>query len=418
VLYEPAAAVVSHGEGGSVGTETGPGFAEKWRDVLRDQPEGPSPEGAYAAANHRAGPVVLVVDHRVPTPDRDSGSLRMRHLLEGLQRLGRHVVFVADDLIVAEPYTSRLRATGVEVVVGDVSLHQRLEQLGAGIELAILCRPYVAPRYLHLVRDMAPGARLVYDTVDLHFVREGRRAETLGNGASGVARSFRELELGIARASDTTLVVSEVEREELLRLEPGLDVRVVPNAHHLRGDDPPGRGGREGLLFVGGFEHAPNADAVLYLVQEVMPLVWSELGDVRLSIVGANAPEQIRALAGPNVEVAGWVEELESRIDLALANVAPLRYGAGLKGKVTQSLAAGLPVVTTTVGAEGTGALDGRHLFVADDPELFARRVIELHRDPEVWSTLSVEGRLLAGRVASADRQVEVLGDLLEPALT
>lgn len=422
VVYEPRAEVV-HLEGASMGTDVEAGgkrnqvrnqplFAEKWRDELRGQPGDPGPEQAYMASNFRRGPVVLVVDHRVPSPDRDSGSLRMWAILEALVDLGCRVVFLPDDHQVTEPYSGRLKGLGVEVLDGPIVVAEYLAALGKDVKLAILSRPYVAARYMHVVREHAPDARLAYDTVDLHFLRERRRMEQAGGGDSRIADGFQELELALGRASDVTLVVSREELEHLSAVAPELEIEVVPNANEVA-RDVPGLEGREGLLFVGGFEHPPNVDAALYLAQEIMPLVWQELPEVRLTIVGGQAPGEVDALAGPRVEVAGWVEDLQPLLTGSVAMVAPLRYGAGMKGKVTQSLAAGLPVVTTTIGAEGLGAVDGDGILFADESEAIAARVVRLHREADAWRAVSAAGLGIADRVCAPKVQRDAIERLL-----
>ena len=422
VLYEPRALVI-HVEGQSLGTDvtTGgkrnqelnrPKFAEKWATELRRQPAHPTPQRAHLASDRRPGPHVLIVDHRVPTPDQDSGSLRMHHLIEGLVGLGCRVTFLPDNGDPTEPYTSRLQGMGVEVLYGAVNVPERVAALGSVLRLAILSRPYVAPRYVHIIREHAPAAKLAYDTVDLHFLREERRREHDERADARVADGFRQLELALARASDVTLVVTEEERELLGRIEPGIEVEVLPNANTVA-SDVPGPDARSGLLFVGGFEHAPNVDAALQLARVIMPLVWRELPDTTLTIVGGKAPPEITALASPGIDVAGWVPDLGPLLRDSRVMVAPLRYGAGMKGKVTQSLAAGLPVVTSRVGAEGLDAEDGRDLFVADDPAEFAARVVQLHREDDTWRTLSGSGRELVQRLCSPEVQLRALERLL-----
>ena len=428
VLYEPHALVVHH-EGSSMGTDpsiggkrherlNAPKFRDKWRDALLEQLPQRSAARAKLASDRRRGPRVLVADHRVPTPDRDSGSLRMWHLLRNLVDLGCRVTFVPDDFDPMQPYTRRLQSMGIEVLYGDVDMIVRIADLGPRLQLAILSRPYVAPRYLHIVREHAPNARVAFDTVDLHFLREQRRAAGEAGRGSGVADSFRELELGVARGSDVTIVVSEEEREQLAAVAPDIEAEVVPNANELS-PDVPGPEGRDGLLFVGGFEHIPNVDAAVYLARTVMPRVWRRVPDVALTIVGADPPAEVRALDSPGVKVAGWVEDLEPLLRESRAVVAPLRYGAGMKGKVTQSLAAGLPVVTTTIGAEGLNAVDGEHLLVADDANGFADRVADICTNDELWRSLSASGQHLVERVCSPRVQRQALRRLLsaeEPA--
>ena len=352
---------------------------------------------------------MLVVDHRLPTPDRDAGSMRLWATIESLLELGCRVVMLPDDQAARQPAASELQGMGVEVLVGPLDVAAKIGQLGDRLDLAILCRPYVAPRYLHLIRRLAPRARIAYDTVDLHFLREERRIGHEGGGDLAPAASFKELELGIMRACDLTFVAGPYEQEMLRDLVPGAEIDVLSFVHAAR-EDVPGPGRRSGLLFVGGFEHDPNVDAALHLGHDIMPRVRSELGGGgRLSIVGPNPPAEVRALAAPDIEVKGWVQDLDPVIDEAMVSVAPLRYGAGIKGKVTLSLASGLPVVTSSIGAEGLSARDGRDLMVADDADSFARKVVDLHRDPELWSELSRSGRRLAERVTSRETQLAAL---------
>ena len=423
VMYEPTAEVV-HAEGGSMGTdpahggkrhqrENAPKFAAKWRSELANQPTRAPAATAYPAADRRSGPVVLVVDDKVPTPNRDSGSTRMRALVDALLELNCRVLFLPDDGTPSQPYTRQLQSLGVEVLVGPFDLRTRLEQLGSRVQLAILSRPYVAARYLHLVRRYSPGAQIAYDTVDLHFAREQRRQQQVGSTDMSVPHAFKELELANARAADVTFVVNEPERERLLEECPGVAVEVVPNAHDVW-DDVPGPTGRAGLLFVGGFEHHPNVDAALYLCEEIMPLVHRELNGVKLSLVGSGAPPEVRALASERVEVTGWIEDLRPLLETVSVSVAPLRYGGGMNGKITQSLAAGLPVVTSSIGSEGLGAEHGKHILVADAPEEFAERIVDLHLDNDLWRSLSEGGRHIARAKTSRELHLDVLRRMLD----
>jgi GT2 family glycosyltransferase/SAM-dependent methyltransferase/glycosyltransferase involved in cell wall biosynthesis len=422
-VYEPTATVI-HVEGATSGTSTSSGskrhqalnqpkFVAKWQTQLAAQPW-KAPEQIRRLANHwRTGPHVLVIDHRVPTPDQDSGSLRMLRLLEALDSQGCRITFLPDNLATYEPYTGRLRSMGVEVLDGPINLWQELVAIGPQLRLVIASRPYVAARYLHMLREHAPGATIAYDTVDLHHLRESRRGAIGEDGAAaGVAATMRELELGLMRGTDVTLVVTEEERAYVERDLPGTRVAVVPNAHEVVAEVAPLEG-RSGLLFVGGFEHLPNIDAVQYLVRSILPLVRRRLGDVPVTIVGSKAPPAVLELVAAGVEVAGYVPDLETLLDRTRVMVAPLRYGAGMKGKVTQSLAHGLPVVTTTVGAEGLGAVDGRDMLIADDPEAFADAIVRAYSDDALWRTLSENGQAVVDRVCSIRTMHERMADLL-----
>ena len=426
VVYEPESVVLRPGEEArcvdpSMATpeereRARRALVEKWADALEGRPDEPGHDRAYVAAHDGGAPLALVIDHGLPDPDRDAGSGRLSAMLDGLLELGCRVILVPDDGAELEPAASRLRASGVEVLTGPVDVGGILRRLGDSLDVAILCRPNVAPRYLHAVRRHAPGARVVYDTVDLHFLREERRIAHEGGEDLSAATAYREIELALVRSADMTFVASSHERDLLAELVPDAEVMVLPTAHVVADVVPPSSG-RAGQLFVGGFAHDPNVDAALRLGRDIMPGLREQLGGAAsLSIVGPDAPPEVQALAAPDIEVTGWVEDLGPLLDRAMVSVAPLRYGAGMKGKITQSLAAGVPVVTTSVGAEGLHAESGRDLMVADDDAGFVAAVVALHRDPELWQTLSENGRELAARVASHEAQGEVLRAVLSGA--
>lgn len=428
VMYEPRARVIHH-EGATAGVDesTGhkrnqelnrPKFVEKWRDRLESEHLPNDPRLLWTGANLRRDPHVLVVDHRMPMWDREAGALRMRGILQGLIDLGAHVSFLPDNLVAHQPYARELQRIGVEVLYG-VEIPADLERIGRSLSLVILSRPQVAGRWLELLREHAPHAMIAYDTVDLHWLREARRAavqsgeDATAPELSQRASAIRELELGIMRATDATVVVSETERAHVLNDVPDASVYVLPTVHDLH-TRVPSAGVRDGLLFVGGFEHPPNVDGALMLVRDVMPAVWRALGDVRVVIVGADPPPELTALASDLVDVRGWVPDLEPLLGSARAMLAPLRFGAGVKGKITQALSAGLPVVTTPIGAEGLHATDGEHLLIGQDAEEVAARTISILTDGELWEHLSQAGQRLAAEAYSPALMESRLRALLE----
>jgi glycosyltransferase involved in cell wall biosynthesis len=238
------------------------------------------------------------------------------------------------------------------------------------------------------------------------------------------AKALRELELALVRATDATLVVSDEERRQVERDVPGAHVFLIPTVHDVAEYVPP-PDSRSGILFVGGFEHPPNVDAAVCLVREVMPEVWAALGAVRVTIAGPGAPAEVQGLAAPMVDVVGWVEDLQPLLERSRLLIAPLRYGAGIKGKITQCLAAGLPVVTTPVGAEGLAALSAETdvesdcLLVADDIPGLATHTVRLYTDDDLWRSLSRSGRqLIEDRCSTAvltERLGEILGEPCQP---
>jgi len=212
----------------------------------------------------------------------------------------------------------------------------------------ILSRHYVAASFVGLVRLYAPQARLAFDTVDLHYLREQRAAERAGDAAlARHAAATRAQELKLIRESDVTLVVSPVEKELLARDAPGARVEVLSNVHEVYGCRKP-FGERRDVVFVGGFQHPPNTDAVEWFIGEAFARVRAELPDVRFHVIGSRVPTSISALAGEHVLVHGFVEDILPYMDDCRVSVAPLRYGAGVKGKVNMAMSYGLPVIATT----------------------------------------------------------------------
>ena len=399
VVYQPLAAVVHH-EGVSHGTDERSGvkrfqeinrraFAEKWSDALLHQRDARTAHLGLAR-DRRTGPRVLVADHYVPAPDRDAGSLRMARLLELLTAQGCVVTLLPDDRERPEPYTSALEQQGIEVLHGSVDVASHIRALAPELALCILSRPSVAASLLPVVRANAPDAVVVYDTVDLHFVRHERGAEV---GAAAEDRSTVD-ELALVSAADATIAVSDAEAAILRGLRPDAAVFEVPVVHPVVGDTAPFETRRD-LLFVGGFQHDPNVDAVVHFVADVLPRIRERLPDVTLTVVGSHTPAAVTALAGSHVRVLGWVPDLGELYRNHRVAIAPLRYGAGLKGKVAESLAQGVPTVATPVGAEGFGAEHRQHMLIGAVPDEFADLVVELYTDPDLWRTLSTEGRKL-----------------------
>lgn len=433
VLYEPSA-VVMHVEGGTAGVDQAVGhkrnqatnrlkFVEKWRTVLESEHLRPGDERVRAAANRHRGPEVLVVDFRVPMRDRDAGSLRMFEMIGSLLRLGYGVKFLPDNLVPIQPYTRDLQRLGIEVMYGSLDLNHEFAEIGPGLQAAILSRPHSASRWLDSVCEFAPSATVIYDTVDLHWIRESRRF-ALGKGDTAErdgaiavqgpkAAALRELELALVRASDITITVTADERKVLEAQVPEANVAVIPTIHNIAPRVTP-VDQRKGLLFVGGFEHPPNADAAVYLIREVMPLVWNLLGDVSVTIIGSSVPPEVEKLASSRVDVRGWVEDLEPLLQSARALVAPVRFGAGVKGKITQGLAAGLPVVTTPVGAEGLGGSDGENMLIGGDTDALAERIVRVVEDDVLWGSLSRGGQELIAGGFSLDVLDERMRELLD----
>ncbi|MDR0432662.1 MAG: glycosyltransferase [Bifidobacteriaceae bacterium] len=404
VVYEPRSVVI-HDEGTSHGTDETSGiktyqrvnrekFRAKWAEALTHQPApGTSPERAARA--RQGNDLVVVIDHYVPRPDQDSGSLRMSRLLAELVAQGHGVILVPADASASGRYGKALRQGGIEVAHGRHNWPKFFADLEGSVRAVVVSRISTALAFAPIIRSALPGVPLLFDTVDLHFMRLEREAQLAAvPGADGQATLTRELELAMIRSADTTLVVSGVEHALLANLVPDADVQVLSNVHAPIPDSQiPPIDGRDGLVFVGSFAHTPNLDAAEWFTSKVLPLVRRELPDLPVVIVGADPPPDLVAEAPDGVEYAGWVPDLGEVYGQVRAAIAPLRYGAGVKGKVGEAMAYGVPVVTTPVGAEGMSLDDGATALIAEDPQDFAAAICRIVRDDQLWRAISSQAR-------------------------
>ena len=268
--------------------------------------------------------------------------------------------------------------------------------------------PGAPTAYIDVVRSLQPHATIVYDTVDLHHVRLERQAGVEASAIDWKAMERRELQA--AHGSDIVVVTSPAELD-LLKAK-GVSSVADPRARRKAcAKTCRVRRPAAGVLFFGNYAHAPNVDAARWLAAEIMPRVWKRIPGVPLTLAGADPTPALKRLASPLVRVPGFVDDLEPELASHRVFAAPLRYGAGLKGKILQAMAAGIPVVTTTVGAEGI-LENPDEMIVADDAQTFAAAVADLYGDDEQWLANSAAARRGALRFSP-----EVQGEQLRAVL-
>jgi O-antigen biosynthesis protein len=247
----------------------------------------------------------------------------------------------------------------------------------------------MAAAVVHQVRTWQPQARLVVDTGDVHFNRLRSKAKLTGKAEDAQhAQRIHEEEMNTYRAVDVVATISE--DDDRILAQEGLQTTrmMLSNVHEMYPLEPRQRGDRLELLFIGSYGHEPNVDAAVYFCTEVFPLVRSRVPSVRVRLIGSNLQPQVQALAGNGVEVLGFVPSTTPYLQGSHISIAPLRFGGGMKCKVGEAMAHGLPVVTTSFGAEGFGFVDGRDFIVADTAEDFAQAIVRLWSDPALYEAL------------------------------
>jgi GT2 family glycosyltransferase/glycosyltransferase involved in cell wall biosynthesis len=425
VFYQPLSVAV-HYEGMSCGRDTSLGvksyqvtnaakLRERWQEQMLALGEpGRDP---HKAKDRNVTGRLLVLDHCNPTPDQDAGSITAFNIMRIFRSLGWKVTFMPEDnFLRADPYTAEMQKIGIECLYHPYvnSVRRHLEQHGPEYDAVLVFRSTCLQRHLQTIRDHAPHAKIIFHTSDLHYLREQREAELSGSDEMRKkASETRHAELALVEAVDVTVVHSS-EEKQLLQQETGGRGKIFlfPWAIDVSGTRSDWEA-RDGLVFLGGFQHTPNIDAVLYFAESIWPLVRRRLPDAVFRIVGSRAPREIRELHGGGIEVCGFVSDLAATLDRARVMVVPLRFGSGIKGKIGTSLSHGLPVVTTSVGAEGMDLQDGDGVLVADDPAEFVDKIVSLYDDRTLW------GRESRGGIEFADRKysLQAGGDLIAALL-
>ncbi|MCB1689186.1 MAG: glycosyltransferase [Halioglobus sp.] len=414
VIYQPAARIVHYG-GASAGKETSSGykryqdinrlkFIEKWQEVL-DRDHVLSSAGLFGARERTGDKHILIIDHQVPTFDRDSGSFRMLNMLQILQEMNYKVSFWPDQLTYDPKYTRVLQDLGIETYYGGLHFENFIREHGKELDVVLMSRPTTTKKYMHLVKKYS-NAKTIFDTVDLHYVREQRRLDL-------EVQRWKNLEFFLAEEADVTLVVSPTEKQMLENEEFADKISVVSNIHSL---EPCLKGfeERQGLMFIGSFAHPPNEEGIIWFIDYILPLIKKKIPDIHLTIVGSEPTERLLGLANESVTVTGFVEDVSGYFNDSKVFVSPLLHGAGVKGKIGQSFSYGLPVVTTSIGAEGMQLTDGLNALISDSETEFANNVIELYREKFLWQKLSTNCRQVIREQFSTETIRTALEGILE----
>ena len=403
VMYQPLSVVV-HFEGVSNGTDTSSGqkhyqvvnskkFREKWAEELAKHPD--NAENVFQARDYSFHkPTLLMVDHYVPHFDKDAGSRTVYQYLKLFVQAGFNVKFIGDNFYQHEPYTTALQQMGIEVLYGpECAQHWKdwIRDNAEHIDYVFLNRPHIAPKYLEFIRQHTK-AKIIYYGHDLAFLREMREFEITGDSSfRDSAIEWKPKELALMKAADMAYYPSYVEVDEIHAIDPAVKVKAIP-AYLFENVTWEGydHAARKDIMFIGGFGHRPNVDAVKWIADEILPELLKYLPDVKIHILGSNAPKEVLELANDHLIIEGFVtdEQLEWFYRNMRISLVPLRYGAGIKGKVVEAMRFGTPVVTTSTGAEGIPDAE-KAMLIEDDGKELARKLAELYGNAEKLEAMS-----------------------------
>ncbi|MEQ7050306.1 glycosyltransferase [Paenibacillaceae sp. P-4] len=404
VVFQPSSVVV-HFEGISHGTDTGSGiksyqlknkekFLEKWADTLHEQHFNNAEHVFLARDRSKHKKVIVIVDHYVPHYDKDAGGRCTYFYSKLFVSLGYKVIFIGDNFYQHEPYTAELQQLGIEVLYGNwyaKNIMQWIKNNGQYFDYVYLNRPHISIKYIDVFKKHTK-AKIIYFGHDLHYIREMRNYEITGNSALlKSAEEWKQKEFELISKSDVVHVVGNYEQGLLKQEFPSKLVRNIPLfIYPTRYEHASEFENRKHLLFVGGFNHKPNHDGVMWFINQIWPKIKEVHADIKFYIVGSNPPDDIKSLQSDDIIVTGYVtdEQLTNYYNICRVVVVPLRFGAGVKGKVVEAMYHQVPTVTTTIGAEGLEAVE-TSLRITDNEDMFAAATIDVYSDISKWNELS-----------------------------
>lgn len=365
---------------------------------------------------------VLIVDTKIPEYDKDSGSRRLTEIIKLL--IGNQIgVFLLSDFKEYRyklEYVSFFKELGVIVYepsidnYGDlITKNDFLKMILPKVSYAWLHRPEIFKKYYPIIKEHKPSIKMFFDMVDFHYLRFKRESELSGNAEiMKKAKKMLNLELDNCHKADKIIVISEIEKQNLKEYYDNAEKTIaIGNIHqYIENVEFKNFKERKNLLFIGGLDHKPNVDAVQYLYEEIMPLLWKTKPDISIDIIGSNVPEVIEKLNSERFKILGYIEDIAPYFLNSKVFVAPLRYGAGIKGKIGQSLEYGLPLVTTDIGAEGFDFGKNAALLIGNNTQEIVNNIISIYENEILWkqisddsqkviepfSTLTIESKILS----------------------
>jgi len=406
VMYQPASVVV-HFEGISNGIDITKGqkrfqpinqkkFYAKWKNVLEKENFPIDENIFYARDRRRNKKTLLFIDHCVPQFDKDAGSRNVFHYLSFFVNNGFNVKFIGDNFKKHESYSGILEQMGIEVLYGPYYKYnwkKWIRENGQYFDYVFLSRPHIAIKYISFIKKHTK-AKIFYLGHDLHYLRESRENEIKNTKPfSKAVEDWKKMEYYLMKNADVSYFVSTAEIKIIKETDSSINCKAIPINIFPEKEMQIFDNTRKDLLFIGGFNHTPNVDAVLWFVDSILPVVRASLPDIVLYIIGSNVPDVIQKLDSPNIKIIGYVEDniLKEYYQKCRVSIAPLRYGAGVKGKVTEAMYNQTPVITTSIGAEGLPDIEDC-LVIEDDPEKYANKLIEMYNNNVLLTSLTDKG--------------------------
>ena len=406
VMYQPESVVV-HFEGISHGKNIKKGqkqfqaknqkiFFEKWKNEIEKEHFSVNANIFYARDRSRNKKTILIIDDYVPRYDINAGSRTVFQYLNLFLQLGYNIKFIDNTFHRNEPYTSILEQLGIEVLYGPYFARNWkiwLKKNGNYIDFAFLNRPNISIKYIDTIKQYS-NAKILYYGHDLHFLREQKEYDIKKDKKLlKSSMEWKNIETEIFGKADISYFPSQIEVDEIKKINTSFNVKTIPayiykkklikKRDFIKTKD---------IMFVGGFFHNPNTDGVLWYINHIYPELKKKRPEIKTYIIGSNVPDEISILDIDNLIITGFVtdKQLNDYYNNCRLSIVPLRYGGGIKGKTIEAMYNQMPIVTTSIGAEGIKDAE-KCLFIKDDPLAFAEEIIKVYDNLELLADVSIK---------------------------
>lgn len=365
----------------------------------------------------KRNPHLVIIGYVWPEAVSSAAGVRDEQLLQGFREAGWKVTFLSPAA--SNQFSALLNRRGIpthSVAANDPAFDGLIKSLKP--DAVLFDRFVTEEQFGWRVREQCPEALRIIDTQDLHFLRRAREKQI-----STAPQKFLDLpplytedtvrEIAAIYRADLSLIISGFERELLMKRFQLPESLLLEHgfAYSAPSAEVPGFAERKHCVFLGNYRHAPNYDGALWFAKAVWPLVRKADPSLEFHLYGSYAPREISELHAPDrgIHFRGHAPDQYATLEKYRVNLAPVRFGAGLKGKIADGWWKGVPAVATAIGAEGMRVSNAFGGLEANHPGEIAKAVVDLHQNAELWETCRARGRSILEEKFSYDRNTQTL---------
>ncbi|GAW95741.1 MULTISPECIES: glycosyltransferase [Colwellia] len=371
----------------------------------------------FSLRNKANKPVIVMIDRSIPKPDQDAGSYAAVQEIRLLQALGFHIIFIPDDFTYSPKYTPQLQAMGVEVLFSPYFLHSgdALTSVLPSVSAVYITRYHYVEKHIKTIKAFSTTLPIIFNNADLHFLREIRQANALDDeDLLQNAMKTRDREVKVMKQVDAILSYSEFEHAVITsHILQSKNIHKCPWVVEVPSQSACFNA-REGVAFLGGYEHTANVQAVEFFIEQVMPLLREKGEAIKVYIYGSHMPESFYQYACDDVHIKGYVESLDDVYLKHRVFIAPLFFGAGVKGKVLAAAAYGMPCVLSPIAIEATGLVHNVSALVAEHADEWAEYVSRLYFNEQEWNFIAEKQQIMVKESYSFEKAKSMMKGILQ----